>query len=168
MDLSNLPSTVKRTNNCVICRKTFKKKSDLDRHMNIHSSEGGFSCQLCDAKFNQLDTFKTHLRRHWNDQTWPCDKCGNTFASSKNLKVHKIRSHPESVSASMPIKDANNGGKVIEIVETDKDVSRWSLSLGIFNDKVHDEPIKKTDDFYIIDKQFDLNSMMQDLFPDEK
>lgn len=164
-DLSNLPSN-KRSNSCAVCRKTFKKKSDLDRHMNIHLDEKGYQCVLCDAKFNQLNTLKIHLKKHSNDQSFACDKCDSTFASSKNLKIHKIRHHPESLNA--PIKDATEK-RPPEILESDKDMSKWSISAEIFDDKTGD--MKKYDnvsDFYIIDKQFDLNSMMQDLFPDDE
>lgn len=162
-DLSNLPSN-RRTNNCAVCRKVFKKKSDLDRHMNTHMNEKGFNCALCDSKFNQLNTFKTHLLKHANDQLWTCDICNSSFASSKNLKVHKVRHHPESLN--MPIKDADVKQK--EVVETDKDMNKWTINAEIFSDKMTD--LKKYDnvsDFYIIDKHFDLNSMMQDLFPDD-
>ncbi|XP_063840691.1 zinc finger and BTB domain-containing protein 6-like [Scylla paramamosain] len=45
---------------CCICYKTFIQKSDLKRHMRIHTGEKPYGCHLCPYRGNQ----STHLKKH--------------------------------------------------------------------------------------------------------
>ncbi|XP_065210679.1 zinc finger protein 236-like isoform X2 [Planococcus citri] len=185
-------STNKRCHCCVICRKTFKKKCDLDRHVSTHTNEKAYRCEICDLRFNQQSTFKVHLRKHTRtaaanaaDQVCACDRCGDTFACKKNLKTHTIRHHPETLSNAAalaptptpaPVKgatcDSDSDRRVVDVQVIDKHVGvgKWCVSGEMFADKMVD--LKKydgTSDFYTsIDSRFDLNTMMRDLFPDDE
>lgn len=46
---------------CIECRKSYKRKSDLNRH--IRSKKEKYVCQICDHVFNRKDNFVTHQRR---------------------------------------------------------------------------------------------------------
>lgn len=177
VDLNN-PPVSKSAFDCSVCGKFFNRKWDLNKHMNIHFPERGYCCTICDAKFNQPDTLKAHLRRHMPLPSVSCDVCHKSFATSSNLKVHKVRQHPETLD--LPIQDENEPDEISgetsavadaggSVTDCDRDQVRWGdqgdLSLSILVGKN-----KKTDhlsDFFVIEKQFDLNSMMSDFFPDD-
>lgn len=152
--------------------------------MNIHFPEQSYSCTICDAKFNQQDSLKVHLRLHIPDTPVPCDVCHKNFASLSNLKVHKIRQHPETLN--LPIQDENEPGtpdnrtsekETNSITQSnenlpnrDVDQPKWTDQADLSNFSILAGKNKKLDnlsDFYIIERQFDLNSMMSDLFPDD-
>ena len=52
---------------CLECRKSYKIKSDLNRH--IRSKKEKYVCQICDHVFNRKDNYVTHQRRFHNHAT---------------------------------------------------------------------------------------------------
>ncbi|XP_016887286.1 zinc finger protein 708-like isoform X2 [Cynoglossus semilaevis] len=48
---------------CHICGKDKKCRSQLDRHVIIHTGERPFACDLCPARFNRRGNLQQHLRR---------------------------------------------------------------------------------------------------------
>ncbi len=98
-----------------------------------------------------------------------CEHCSKSFISPKTLKLHKARHHPDKFN--LPIQDENEpeGGR--ETSGLEKDATKWAeqneLSLSNLMEK--NSILKRQDnmtDFYVIDKPFDLNSMMGELFPE--
>lgn len=50
---------------CHICGKMIQsKKSNLDRHMKLHSEHDEFKCVKCGRQYQTEGNFKAHLSRH--------------------------------------------------------------------------------------------------------
>lgn len=51
-------------NKCDHCNKSFKKPSDLVRHIRIHTGEKPFACHICTRSFTVKSTLDSHMKTH--------------------------------------------------------------------------------------------------------
>ncbi len=49
---------------CEHCPKSFKKPSDLVRHIRIHTGEKPFPCEVCGRAFTVRSTLDSHMKTH--------------------------------------------------------------------------------------------------------
>ncbi|KAF7210818.1 zinc finger protein 14 [Nothobranchius furzeri] len=85
-------SLVKPENHlCVICKKSFRHKENLVKHMETHSDPQDYLCGVCGQRLESSEGLSNHLRSHREavNKSGTCEICGKTF---QNMETH-IRSH---------------------------------------------------------------------------
>ncbi|XP_030743152.1 zinc finger protein 236 [Echinops telfairi] len=78
----------KYANCCTYCPKSFKKPSDLVRHVRIHTGEKPYRCDECGKSFTVKSTLDCHVKTHTGQKLFSCHVCSNAFSTKGSLKVH--------------------------------------------------------------------------------
>ncbi|XP_043265068.1 zinc finger protein 236-like [Colletes gigas] len=93
------------TNKCKYCPKTFRKPSDLIRHVRTHTGERPYKCDYCSKSFAVKCTLDSHTKVHTGKKTFCCHVCNSLFATKGSLKVH-MRLHTGSKPFKCPVCDS--------------------------------------------------------------
>jgi len=72
---------------CDYCNKKYKKSSNLEKHMNIHTKEIIYKCDLCEYTTFSNSIYQ-HKEHHHSDKIYKCFECGIKFRTSSNFKEH--------------------------------------------------------------------------------
>uniref|UniRef100_A0A3Q2PCG3 C2H2-type domain-containing protein n=1 Tax=Fundulus heteroclitus TaxID=8078 RepID=A0A3Q2PCG3_FUNHE len=84
--------TKKMSLKCDICGKSWKNKSQLEKHYRTHTEERPFACQTCGKSFTQLSNLNVHMRIHTGERPFSCQTCGKSFTQLSHLNSH-MRTH---------------------------------------------------------------------------
>lgn len=82
-------------NQCSHCNKNFTSKSDLDKHVRVHTNQRPYVCLDCGQTFKQLGSFKGHqAAKHaiLKNGYFVCNICEKYFPLKERLKLH-LRTH---------------------------------------------------------------------------
>ncbi|KAM6472341.1 uncharacterized protein PHA67_004880 isoform 4-T5 [Liasis olivaceus] len=78
-----------RDNACLICRKAFRRRSNLIAHERTHSGERWYNCSECGKSFVSRAAFLIHQRVHTGEKPYKCSYCGKGFNTGSSLTRHK-------------------------------------------------------------------------------
>ncbi|KAL3989102.1 hypothetical protein ACER0C_013420 [Sarotherodon galilaeus] len=81
--------TGRKSLQCDICGKSFKKKCQIKEHYKIHTGEKPFTCKTCEKSFAQKSTLLRHMTVHTGERLFSCHICGKTFRQRGNLMIHR-------------------------------------------------------------------------------
>jgi hypothetical protein len=92
----------KKIYNCLLpdCGKTFKFKSEMKRHLAIHSNERPFTCAFpdCGKTFKRADALSNHFRIHSKSTPFDCPvaDCKQQFNTKSALRYHLLKHNGET------------------------------------------------------------------------
>ncbi|EMP40637.1 hypothetical protein UY3_02112 [Chelonia mydas] len=72
---AELEAEPKYANCCTYCPKSFKKPSDLVRHVRIHTGEKPYKCDECGKSFTVKSTLDCHVKTHTGQKLFSCHVC---------------------------------------------------------------------------------------------
>ncbi|XP_014211767.1 zinc finger protein 236-like [Copidosoma floridanum] len=111
--------TGERPYECHFCNKTFAVKCTLDSHLKIHNSKKSFHCQICDNMFATKGSLKVHSRLHTGSKPFKCSMCDMKFRTSGHRKVHLL-SHTKTRKSSTRKSKSKTTGVSLLAAEVEK------------------------------------------------
>lgn len=82
---------------CTRCRKVYKNKASLAKHMVKHTGEHKFRCEICDRGFQFKSVLQVHMKVHNRITPFKCPKCKRSFTTDTGLQNHLKKSHSDPV-----------------------------------------------------------------------
>ncbi|XP_069363600.1 uncharacterized protein [Maniola hyperantus] len=77
---------------CDICKKMYKRKSVLVKHIKTHAEVRRFTCEICQYKCKYQSYLKRHMRTHTGIKPFSCKFCDHKCTTNSNLLRH-MRTH---------------------------------------------------------------------------
>ena len=76
------------THKCSTCLKLFQKKSNLVRHLRVHTGERPYVCSVCDKPYKSSSSLVNHMKIHSDETPYKCSICGKEFKTKAYLNAH--------------------------------------------------------------------------------
>lgn len=135
---------------CIECRKSYKRKSDLNRH--IRSKKEKYVCQICDHVFNRKDNFVTHQRRFHKHATSLLNSSsastsnqigGSSDSTEKDSQEH-LTNENETENNREIVRALNGSVNSIKIYPRDEEKFDLLMFYGNIKEKVQDILVSST------------------------
>ncbi|XP_034482669.1 zinc finger protein OZF [Drosophila innubila] len=123
-------ATRRKQHVCNHCSKEFGGKTDLLRHMLIHSDERPHKCTECGKCYRQAVNLKNHITTaHEHKKQFACTECPKSFALKERLRLHmRLHSGEKPYPCALCDKRFARGGQLQQHM-----VSHHKTSIQQFN-----------------------------------
>ena len=105
---------------CDSCDKSFCKKTDLARHIKLHSADKPHVCDTCDKAFRHKYDLNRHYKVHTGEKSYSCDMCKRAYCQKKSLIEHmKAHTGEKSNKSDSCDKSFSDNNSLLEYSQTD-------------------------------------------------
>ncbi|XP_020811174.1 protein split ends isoform X2 [Drosophila serrata] len=89
---------------CTICKRGYRMRTALHRHMESHDVEGRpYECNICHVRFPRPSQLTLHkITVHLLSKPHTCDECGKQFGTESALKTH-VKFHGAHMNSHLPL-----------------------------------------------------------------
>lgn len=87
---------------CNMCDKSFRDRSELNRHSRRHTGDLPYKCATCCKGFLRRERYITHVRIHTGEKPFVCGACSRGYRDKRELRKHQTTHNhgdPDSPSA---------------------------------------------------------------------
>lgn len=103
---------VKQPLPCGYCGKLFNNQSSLRQHESFHRPARPFSCEhdKCEKAYKTRSELNRHLVVHSGEKKHFCKLCGKRFLRKQYLKTHLLRHHETGITMVTPTTGQDGSG----------------------------------------------------------
>ena len=83
---------------CKTCAKTMRKKTDMQRHAEIHIKGLSHACKFCDKKYSTRNSLRSHIS-DVHRGTFSCGVCELTRMNNSTYRNHKLTCQHKMMSS---------------------------------------------------------------------
>ena len=80
---------------CSFCDYTCPQKSDMRKHIRIHTGERPYPCPHCPYRAVQKHHLDNHVMGHFNKDGVTCPHCHFIAKNYASITKHVLRQHPD-------------------------------------------------------------------------
>jgi hypothetical protein len=72
-----------------MCEKSFRDRSELNRHSRRHTGDLPYKCPTCGKGFLRRERYITHVRIHTGEKPFVCGVCSRGYRDKRELRKHQ-------------------------------------------------------------------------------
>ena len=108
-DHSELHSTPSKK--CPFCDKLFHSELYIKRHIrskHVDDDQMLYQCEQCQKGFSAMYSYEAHMNDHKNVRPYECSLCEKTYRNNVDFKHHIVIAHPSVAQEKLQLKSVQN------------------------------------------------------------